>query len=294
MEAALMQRSSCALPRVVAILACHNRRELTLRALRALNHTQSQFDLSIVLFDDGSTDGTADAVRSEFSDTIVLSGDGSAFWNGGMHRAWTRALDLEPDAFLWLNDDVILDSDALGRLNAAWQASLQSDLGEALVLVGATRNTLGQVTYGGMRKTFSPFAFRFERVAEIDQIEPVDTLNGNIVLVTAGAVEKIGILDSEFHHMYGDIDYGLRASRSDVPVLLLPGTLGVCEASPPRDLSRLSFADRWRHFLKSPRGVQPTSWWRMVRRHSGPFAPLHFLTPYRKLFYPAAWLRGRP
>lgn len=278
-------------PRVTALLACHNRVELTLRALRAVKNSQNVFNLSVVLFDDGSTDGTSEAVRTEFPDTILLHGDGSAFWNGGMYSAWRHALKLKPDAYLWLNDDVELDSDALVRLSSAWQETVALTGNLANVLVGATRNAQGEITYGGMRKRLSPFALRFERLPEVMSVEPIDTLNGNIVLVTASAVERVGILDPNFYHGYGDIDYGLRANRAGVPVLLLPRSLGVCEANRPADLSGLSLAQRWWHILKSPRGLQPTSWWRMVRRHSGLLAPLHFITPYRRLLYPAALLR---
>lgn len=279
-------------PRVTALLACHNRRELTLRALRAASNARDSFDLSVVLFDDGSTDGTAEAVRAEFPGTVILTGNGSAFWNGGMYRAWRHALELKPDAYLWLNDDVELDGDAFARLSAAWKETVARTNDPAAVLVGATRNAQGEITYGGMRRSPSPLSFRFERLPEVAAAEPVDALNGNIVLVTCAAVEKVGILDPGFHHMYGDIDYGLRANRAGVPVLLLPGSLGRCEGNRPADLSGLSLAQRWRHILKSPRGVQPASWWRMVRRHSGLLAPLHFITPYRRLFYPAAWLRA--
>lgn len=277
--------------RVTVILACHNRRETTLRALRSLDPSRAPFDLSVVLFDDGSTDGTAAAVRAEFPDAVIVSGDGSAFWNGGMHRAWSKALELRPDAYLWLNDDVELDADALARLRDAWLRAQARHEDGAFVLVGATRNARGALTYGGMRRKDVPFAFRLERLPETGTLERIDTFNGNIVLVSAPVVERIGILDPGYFHIYGDIDYGLRASRAGIPVLQLPGTLGLCETNPGTDLAALGLAQRWHHILRSPWGTRPRSWWRLVRRHSGIWAPIHFVSPYRKLFYPAAWLR---
>jgi GT2 family glycosyltransferase len=277
--------------RVAALIACHNRRDLTVTALCALSKSRDFFDLSVVLFDNGSTDGAADAVRAQFPDTILLIGDRSAFWNGGMYRASQYALELNADAYLWLNDDVELDGDAFVRLLSAWKDAVAQRSDPAAVLVGATRNAKGEITYGGMRRASSRFVFRFERLPETTAAEPIDTLNGNIVLVTAAAVEKVGILDPGFYHMYGDIDYGLRANRAGIPVLLLPGSLGICEANKAADLSLMTIVERWRHVFKSHRGIQTKSLWRIVRRHSGLYAPLHFVPPYRKLFYPAAWLR---
>lgn len=277
---------------VVAILACHNRRELTLRALRALDSAQGVFDLSTVLFDDGSGDGTAEAVKAEFPGTTILSGDGSFFWNGSMHRAWQEALKREPDAFLWLNDDVALDPDALARLRDAWPEAEGQRRDGAFVLVGTTRDARGAFTYGGFRR-LSRWRLALERIGETRALTRVDTFNGNIVLVPAATVRLIGLNDPAFFHMYGDVDYGLRATRAGIPVLQMPGTLGVCEANPTPDLSQLGLAERWRFLLRSPRGYRPRSMWRLARKHGGALAPLQFLSPYRRLFYPAAWLRPK-
>jgi GT2 family glycosyltransferase len=284
--------AQAARPKVAAILTCHNRRELTLRALRSLDAARDVFDLSVVLLDDGSTDGTADAVRTEFPDAMVIAGDGSFFWNRGMHAAWSHALALEPDAYLWLNDDVALDQDAFDRLRDAWREAAGFRKDQAFVLVGTTRNARGEFTYGGFRRS-SRWRLSFERLGETAKLTPVDTLNGNIVLVPAVTVRLIGINDPSYFHMYGDIDYGLRATGRGIPVLQMPSTQGVCESNPGPDLSKMSLAARWRYLLRSPRGYQPRSLWRFARKHSGLLAPLHLVSPYRKLFYPGPWLRNR-
>lgn len=266
-------------------MACHNRRELTLRALQAVWRADAPFAISVVLFDDGSSDGTSAAVRAQFPQTIILPGDGTAFWNGGMHAAWSRALALEPDAYLWLNDDVDLDEDALPRLQRAWAAG-QDNGDAAFILVGATRSAAGSFTYGGIYRMRSAVSLRFEPAGLLAETRLVDTFNGNIVLVTAAAVARIGILDPQFFHSFGDIDYGLRARRAGIAALQLPGSLGRCEANPPISLAAISLLARWRHFTGSPRGLPAANWWRMVRRHSGWLAPLHFVLPYRQILFP--------
>ena len=48
----------------------------------------------IIFVDDGSTDGTAEAVARSFPETTILTGDGSLFWNRGMHVAFDLSTDL--------------------------------------------------------------------------------------------------------------------------------------------------------------------------------------------------------
>ncbi len=104
--------------RLGALLACHNRRTSTLACLAALfaQKGTDDVDLQVILLDDGSTDGTAEAVRGRFPAVEVLHGDGELFWGGGMRRAFAVGLARSLDAYLWLNDDTLLDPGALASL----------------------------------------------------------------------------------------------------------------------------------------------------------------------------------
>lgn len=273
-------------PTVAVLLVCHNRRDTTLRALAHLTAADPAFQLRVVMFDDGSTDGTAEAVLAQYPQTLLVKGDGNAFWNRGLHAAWSYALKLRVDGFLWLNDDVALDGDALRRLRDGWRKMARHE--ERFILVGATRGAEGEVTYGGYRVEKSPFALRFKMVPPETDLEPVDTFNGNIVMIPRAVVDAIGLNDAAFHHNFGDNDYGLRARRADIPVRQLEGTLGVCDINQMKLTNAygsrlLSLRDQWRK-VNGHHGLPFASWWRFTRRHSGIWFPLHFLLPYRKLF----------
>lgn len=285
---------------LAVLLVCRNRRETTLAALRALTAERSRFHLTIVLFDDASTDGTSEAVAAAFPETILVAGDGNAFWNGGLHRVWSRALPLPVEGFLWLNDDVVLDADALSRLHAAWTALEAETRSRRFVVVGATRGSDGAITYSGFDRVRTPLALRFVRVPPGPGLTPVDTFNGNIVLVPRAVVEAIGINDPAFHHNLGDLDYGLRATAAGIPVRLAPGSFGICEANKAKSergygSPKLGLRDQWRR-VNTHHGLPFASWWHMTRRHSGVWQPFHFLLPYWKLVLSprlVAKLRGR-
>ena len=274
--------SNATLPRIAVLMAAHNRRDFTLRALRSLAASRLVFDLKIILFDDGSTDGTASAVQAACPGAVVLPGDGNAYWNGGMYRAWSHALTLAFDGYLWLNDDVALDPDALAALAQEWRNRGSGK--EPCILVGATRDDQGNLSYGGQKLVRTPFALRFERLPLTDTVHEVETFNGNIVLVSKATVDRIGINDPGFLHALGDLDYGLRASRAGIPALVMPRTLGVCNNNQSIRFDTGSLRERWRK-ITSHRGIPLRNWWRITRRYSGIWMPLHFVLPYRKIFF---------
>lgn len=280
---------------LAVLLTCHNRKPSTLRCLEALYEPAALPNVSIetYLVDDGSTDGTGEAVALQFPSVQLLRGDGSLFWGGGMRMAYSAAQPSAPDAYLWLNDDTYLFPDALPRLLELW-AGLRAE-NPALILVGATKDPeWPKSSYGGFRFERRWGRPRFERI-EVPALEPLpcQTMNGNCVLVTSEAAQILGGIDPLFPHAIGDLDYGLRASRAGIKVLLAPGWVGTCGRNPLSGTwkdSTLSFRDRWRR-LTGTKGLPPAAWWAFCRRHLGPYAPVSFLSPYVRL----AWstFRGR-
>lgn len=260
---------------LAVLLTCHNRKDVTLRCLHALSE-QSRIgvDVPVYLVDDGSTDGTADAVRASFPAAVIIQGDGSLFWCRGMELAWRRALEDGHDAYLWLNDDVILDPDALGRLLDTAQATPRASSGPAIVVGSLADPESGTVTYGGYRIASRWHPGRMTRV-EPSPTEPVaiDTFNGNVVLVPAEVVSQVGIIDPAFSHATGDVDYGLRARAHGIDCVLAPGTFGTCRRNPP-------VAPSLRHAF-SRKGLPWRDWLTYTRRHGSRYRwPIAFISPY--------------
>ena len=273
---------------VCALLTCFNRRDQTLECLRALaaNTGLEQVKLSVVLVDDGSTDGTAQAVRAEFPWVDVTTSDGSLFWCRGMHLAFDIALQRGFDHYLWLNDDTVLRRDSLAGLLAC-EAQLRQGTDSPLIVVGSTVDPVtGACTYGGERQPSRLRSLRVERIAPTSAPQRCDTLTGNIVLIPARAAQRVGNLDPRFEHAMGDTDYALRARRLGVELWIAPHVHGICAPNPLagtyRDQS-LPAAIRWKRMLDR-KGLPWRSWLTFTRRHMSVMWPLYFVWPYAKLW----------
>lgn len=276
-------------PHWVVLMACYNRKNTTLACLNALFAQQLPPGLSfdVVLLDDASPDGSAAEIARLFPQVQLLMGDGRQYWNGGMRRVWLHALTLYPDAsaFIWLNDDVRPDADALARLHAAWlQAQQRGRLG---ALAGAVRESASvaagasqqhgdtPLSYGARRRLSRWWPLRMGPLLAVSSaLQPCDFINGNLCLIPADVVPHVGILSRRFTHSMGDYDYGLRLQKAGFLLWQAPGSFGSCAS---RDFAgsvldaRLPMQQRLL-MLKQPNHWPPAREWRLfVWRHGGPF-----------------------
>ena len=212
--------------RLAVLMTCHNRRNTTLACLPALYQQDKNFDVFLV--DDGSSDGTADAVKSCYPEVNVIKGNGNLFWVGGMRLAFAEALKYSYDYYLWLNDDTLLEPDALSNLLNAHEILVQRGYSDSIVVGSVKDPATGKHTYGGATRTKGWLSNKFKPVEPGKEFKLCDTMQGNIVLIPNSVAEKVGNLDSTFIHTMGDLDYGLRARRLGCHVWIAPGYMGTC------------------------------------------------------------------
>lgn len=277
------------IPTIAVLLTCFNRRAKTLAALEALfkqDGAGTTFTLNVFLVDDGSTDGTGDAVRGAFPQVHVIDGTGDLYWNGGMRRAFEGALEQSFDYMLWLNDDTDLNSDAILRLLETSKRLAQQGKDKTAVFGSTCDPQTGDLTYGGFQRRKGPI-LRLQHVGP-DPKHPreVTTMAGNCALVCKAAVDAVGNLEPRFFHAWGDVDYGMRLRDAGGSVWLAPGYLAQCDPNPAaqrwRDDPSLSLRDRLAH-LNSFRGLYPPDWLLFMRRHGGLLWPLAWAIPYVQL-----------
>jgi GT2 family glycosyltransferase len=266
--------------RVAAVMAAHNRRELTLACLRSLDAQRVPgVTVDVFVVDDGSSDGTSEAVAERFPEAVLLYGDGQLYWNGGMRRAFGAAIGGDYDHYLWLNDDVYLDDGALAVLLDT-ERRLRGRGDEAVIVAGSTRHPdTGELTYGGVVHPHRWRPLRSELVEPGDAPRPCDTMNGQVVLIPRAVVQRVGNIDPAFVQLGGDFDYGLRAREAGCSVWVAPGMLATCASNPERRTDERPLGEELRQ-LWSLKQLKAGPWAVYSRRWAGWLWPMYWLSPY--------------
>lgn len=244
-------------PRDAILIPVHNRRETTLACLQALAADGVFAWAQVLVIDDGSTDGTAEAMRARFPAVHQLRGDGTWWWGGAIRRGMEWALARGAERIFWLNDDCLPPPGGL----AALRAFVEQDGVVAWIEARAP----GGWSYGGHRRTW----MRVRRCAPDEEKRgEIETFNGNCVGLARTWIDRVGLPhDHLFPHGFGDFDYGLRLHRCGARLRALPGFIATSGAPSP------AWAESWR---RSPRSMREI--WR------------DFSSPRSFLYFPA-WRR---
>lgn len=216
--------------RVEVVTPVHNRREITLQCLRSLARVDSEgLDIHVVIVDDGSTDGTSEAIREQFPDVEVVAGDGNLWFTEGTNVGVRAALKHDPKYILMMNDDQVFDAKAIKNMVDCAEKNPRSVIG-ALLLLWDTPHKVFQVSpvwdiwSGGWRHWQNQTVWTVPK-------EPwkVDLIVGNCVLVPTEAINEVGLMNSKRYPNFGDAEYTPRMRRKGWQLLIDPSARVFCQ-----------------------------------------------------------------
>lgn len=253
------------MPTDVIIIPVHNRRETTLRCLRALAADEVFSWATVMVVDDGSSDGTADAVTREFPAVAQLRGDGSWWWGGAIRRGMAWALTAGAERVFWLNDDCEPPPGGLRGLRTFATRK------NAVAWIDAVAP--GGWSYGAYRKGM----WSVRRCTASEEARgDIDTFSGNCVCLPRPWIERVGLPDDHrFPHGLADLDYGLRLRAAGAP--LRPAPEKPARNADPAAASAESWRTSrrpmraiWRDFSSPRSHLYFPAWRAFALRHWGP------------------------
>jgi GT2 family glycosyltransferase len=263
---------------VTAIIPTWNRRDLLERTLAELRKQSHPF-LEIIVVDNGSADGSAEAAERAGAQVIRLA------QNAGFAKAVNHGIAAARTEWIAiLNNDVILEPDWLERLlRAAGQAGAWFATGK---LLRADNPAILDGTLDLIARSSCAWRYGAGRPANI-------VLDNEIVFgsppLTAALLRRelfdlVGTLDERFGSYLEDVDFGLRCAAAGFGGIYVPEAVGYHEGSAtlgawnPDTVRRLARNQIWlvaKHFRGS--GLWPILagqllWGAVAVRHAGGLA----------------------
>lgn len=212
-------------PPVSIILVNYNTRDLLLAALERLAPAPAATHWQIIVVDNGSQDGSAQAVADRFPDVALLASAANRGFAAGNNLGLRLA---QGDVFILLNTDVIVTGEQLQTL-VAYLLS-QPDLGAVSPGLRTLDGGPQAFAYGSQPSPFYLAARGLRRLLRLgamhdwgvaSPIEP-DWISGACLAVRRAVYEQVGGLDERYFLYFEDVDWCVRIRRAGWRVVYNP------------------------------------------------------------------------
>ncbi|HWE82558.1 MAG TPA: glycosyltransferase family 2 protein [Gaiellaceae bacterium] len=209
---------------VAVVILTWNGRDDTLACLRSLSAV-TEPELVPIVVDNGSTDGTVEAVRDAFPGIELIETGANLGFAGGNNAGIRRALELGASHVLVLNNDVEVDPRFVSALMD--EAERRPDAG-ALCSTILFAEPPGVIWFAGA--SFDPrsgYNGRQRGYGEADDgrfasVVETDRACGAAMLVPGPVLEHVGLFDDELFLYVEDVDWSLRARAADYRLYVVP------------------------------------------------------------------------
>lgn len=211
--------------KIVVIILSMNQRERTLKCLSSLYSIKSQpFD--VILWDNGSTDGTQEAVRTKFPDVLVHYHPENLGVASGRNSAAELAIrQFNPTHLMFLDNDMLFDPGFIDALAAPFLSDEKVGQTQAKLLFMDDKQRINDG--GGARINFvfwkvSPVGYGEVDRGQHDQIQKC-TACGGAMMVRSDVFQELGGFDPVFDP-FGpeDLDFSLRLQNAGYIALYVP------------------------------------------------------------------------
>ncbi len=201
-------------PKVACIVLGYNGRQITLESLAGLSR-MSYPNFELIYVDNGSTDGSCEAVAEAFPQVIQVRVEHNHGPTGGLNAGLKACLQGDYDYFLSLNNDIEAHVDMLTELVRAAEADPNAACVGPKTFYYDDRERIWSA--GGILR-FREFVTRERGMGKLDRgqfdrDQEVDYINGCAILMRRSMVERAGIWDPLFNFAVEDADWCMRAKK---------------------------------------------------------------------------------
>lgn len=214
-------------PKVGIVILNFNGLKDTLSCLQSVSEIDySPFE--VILVDNGSREDPTIWVRNNFEKVIIIRNEQNFGFAEGSNIGIKKALELNCDLILLLNNDTIVDRNILTAFLKAKISKPEGGIFGGKIVRYDDPNIIDHI--GGMwnRKmadfvslgTNQPIDFPLHNM-----MKRVDYVCGCAMLITKEVIEKIGFLEKDFFLLWEETDFCYRAKKKDFEIWTVPKAL---------------------------------------------------------------------
>jgi len=213
-------------------IVVNDNRELALGCVRSVYATGGALAVEVIVVDNHSSDGSAEAISRTFPEAVVIRNDRKEGFSANNNKA-VRAAGGE--FVMLLNDDTIVHEGALEAMVSFMRDNPQAGAAGAFLVnpdgspqfTGRARPTLAAAAMIslGLHRLFpdNPVTAEYFRKADIyEGPQEVQSVNGAAMMLSRSAIDKTGLLDEGFFLFCEDVDYSLRLADAGFKLYLIP------------------------------------------------------------------------
>ncbi|HEX6651505.1 MAG TPA: glycosyltransferase family 2 protein [Thermoleophilaceae bacterium] len=212
-------------PRWAIVVLSWNGRDDTIACL-ASTRRLTRDDVVVICVDNGSDDGSADAVRSAFPEVELIETGRNLGFAGGNNAGIARARELGASWIVLLNNDATIAPDAIDGFE-----QVAADRPGAGVLAGKVlfADPPDRIWFAGQRFNAAlgysgrPRGYGKPDGRRYDEVVAVDRAVGALMAVSSEAIDHVGVMDDRLFAYVEDVDWCLRMRAGGYGVVFAPG-----------------------------------------------------------------------
>jgi len=216
------RREHISLPSVTAVILNTNRRMDTLACIASLID-DGYPRLQMLILDNGSTDGSIEAIQAEYPQARIHRLAENLGYAGNNNVGLRLALERGADWVLVLNEDVVLGADSIERMLGAAEGDERAGIVGPLVLhydEPQVIQSAGGLLGAGWQSTH--IGQNTDNQGQFNTPRQVDWVSGCCLLARRAMIEALGGFDERFFYYWEETEWCLRARRAGWRVYLVP------------------------------------------------------------------------
>jgi GT2 family glycosyltransferase len=201
-------------PHVAVVILNTNRRDDTLACVGSL-YQDAYPHQTVIVLDNASTDGSAEAIRAAFPQAVLLPLDTNRGYTGNNNVGIAAALKAGADWVLVLNEDTVLAPHCIQRLVDEGERDARIGIVGPLVY-HADEPTVIQSAGGWMDGRWRAGhlgANELDR-GQFQAARDVGWISGCAIMVRRAAIEQVGMLDDRFFYYWEETEWCVRTGRA--------------------------------------------------------------------------------